>query len=407
MEIWATRSRPRLIVPIRFRRAITGVPQAEYPDIDDRGERPGEYGPIVGVTEGATIRVHVVRAALPNEVPLFATAGWPPRHASHASHASTTSPPPFDVTSGAALDATTPMEVALHGVHGGTHDHQDGRLEIRAGSASGPILAHLTVRVFVPLPLTLRFHRVRFQNASGDLGPEVRLDSAALTATARIIWGHYGIVVDGEEDPGPPLLARIQLTDGAPADWTFDMRNWDGIRRELPPLLHARWVAGKANVYLVSKVAGPHQVGQHPVAVGIGRRQTLQERLPHMSMIVSDGDPDVRGRTAAHELGHFLGLEHVGEAGNDPHRVDPTVFALRQLMHNYRLLHDPDSWPAERAWRSRARVGEVGYGRTQSEEPPHPVLGRRGTLLTLKEIPHVAGDNQVATAREEVRRGFV
>src|SRR5688500_2083616 len=113
MDIWAVRGKTRRIVPIRFQRAVTGLTQEHYPDIDDRGSRAPEFGPIVGVAENATVRIHVVRHALPTQVPLFATAGLPP------AVPRATGPAPFAVTGSSALPATSPIQVELRGTSGG------------------------------------------------------------------------------------------------------------------------------------------------------------------------------------------------------------------------------------------------------------------------------------------------
>ncbi len=77
----------QIIVPIRFRRACTGPPQKDCPDVDSRGfemaARPRTWGAtevrgaMVGITVGDTIKVQISRVDIDDHCPLYTTSDKP------------------------------------------------------------------------------------------------------------------------------------------------------------------------------------------------------------------------------------------------------------------------------------------------------------------------------------------
>lgn len=169
------------LVLVRFQRATTGQPNATKPDVDDRGFAATEHGPVVGLVQGNNITVRLTREHLDKAAALFVTS----------SDKST-----FTVASPAsgALPGTVDMDIQINGVKGGAGSPVLAKLEVRFGSATGPIIHQLTVWVFQPLTVALTPHMVTIADAAGNSTGSVA-NVAQIMKLVAAIWQACGVTI--------------------------------------------------------------------------------------------------------------------------------------------------------------------------------------------------------------------
>src|SRR6185295_18192194 len=124
-------------VPVRFSRATTGAPSGERPDLDDRGFRDPDFGPVLGITADDTVGVAVRRGAIDNSADLWLTS-------TDASIVSVEAPSSGHLAAGERVV----VRVKGHRAAGTTPSMRTAKLQARFGSSSGPILAELRVHVY-------------------------------------------------------------------------------------------------------------------------------------------------------------------------------------------------------------------------------------------------------------------
>ena len=154
----------QVVIPARFARAATGAPVIDAPDLDDRGyvlHRPSGWnstptrGPMIGMTVGDTVRLKVVREDIASTAPLFATV----------SAAADPQVEVVDPPAGTAIAASG--EVKLRAI---ANTSSGQALEIRFGSATGPVVAMLEPHVFSPRTFHITPHVCTVHSAAAAPG---------------------------------------------------------------------------------------------------------------------------------------------------------------------------------------------------------------------------------------------
>jgi len=352
----------RTFSPVRFQRAVSGAPVADAPDLDDRGFRDDEHGPVVGVSAGDTVRVALRRAALDNSSNVFVTS-------------TNTGVVTVAAPAGGRLPAGDRAEFRIQGAAGGTAV-RSARIEARFGSASGPVLGALTVWVLPILRVRITPHLVTIRDAAGGSRGSIANVNTIMTM-AQAIWRPCGV----QWTVGTVRNEDVTYqTAGIARDEPFTTAN--AFRNtEIAQLLNTNWVTNTINVYFV------HRIGTG-VTLGYGFRRSDVGRwqVPNPGIIVADTNSNgfVRDTqnwagTSAHEVGHFLGLEHAGD--RPPASALDDQWGHRMLMYNFALLSAGD------------RFQDVGYGN-----------GRRGNLITMKDLPQIALDAECGISRNTVSR---
>lgn len=370
--------RIRRLVPLRWERIVrSGDPAADAPDPDERGYGAPFRGPLVGITEGRTVRLKLVRTNLEARAPIFLTS-------------TDTAVVTVQDPAGGALPATDEMEVHLRGESGGA-EHRDARIEVHHGSATGPLLHTLHVQVFRPLDVDVTPHMVSIAGPGGAAAVAPVADVNAIMALVRAIWIHSGVTIS----VGTTLTKTITLgTAGIASDTPFP--------GELRILLANRWpdgtpnwVPNTINAFFVSQIGTASTLG-----FGFSRASFAAFGLPNPGIIL--GDRTAGGGRAglihyandlAHEIGHFFTLSHP-EKVQPPHELEDT-WSRRRLMHNFNGTRARDPFPVNDSsgtpFDFRPRFNDVGYG-----------VGRRGCFISLKDLPTLTTDNETAVARATI-----
>jgi len=343
------RNNRQIIVPIRFARAVTGGVVIDAPDVDDRGfvmgNRPGTWGStdtrgsMATMTEGDTVRVKVLREDIDDSAPLFVTS----------SDIGVVSVP------GAAGPLGADGVFSIHGIVDAIR--RNVKVQVRLGSASGPVLGELEPHIF-------RLHRVRVVAHLVTInGTPTARNAAGLTPlfnAANDIWraagieytfreaetrteSHVGFAVAGQVGPDstPPAptdeSARVTLANSDP---------------------------NAINIYFVNSAV---------TFRGLTSDRDFPANLGRGVILVDVGDAN----DLAHELGHFLDLDtHTGDDINNNHIRDD-VATKRHLMYNFNpYLANP------------AHQADVGYGARV-----------RGALIAVKDFAFDPTDGSVARSR--------
>jgi hypothetical protein len=346
-------------VPVRFSRAVTGAPQADAPDLDDRGFRDAEHGPVMGITAGETVRVKIRRTGLDEAADLWVTS-------TDATIVSVTSPDHGHLATGASAT----IHVRGHRGSGTTPNVRTARLQVHFGNASGPVVGELMVWVLRRLTLDLTPHLVTIRGAVGSRASIA--DIPAIMRMARGIWRPCGIELTAGATRNEDLTFA---TAGVVADEPTSGNDMSGT--EVARILNTRWIPDTINVYFVHRIGTEDTLGY-----GFARSKIARYHLPNPGIIIADTDSagtfarDVQSwaSTVAHEVGHFLRLEHAGNR-QSPNTLKDT-WAHRMLMYNYSLLSAGDF------------VQDVGYGDQ-----------RRGVMITMKDLPQIDLDAECGIAR--------
>ncbi len=384
-----------IIVPLRVTRAVTGKPRLDAPDPDDRGWKMATAsgfaatearGPTFGVSVGDTVRLKVERADLDASAPLFATVSESPEPLIEVVEPAGGGPIPADGV------------VKVRGVADTTAGQA---LQIRLGSATGPILAEaeahtFEVRTLLVTPHIVTIHQAATAAAGGGIAPTDQDELNRIFAVARAIWRPAGIHLS-------VAAAVSHVVVNAPVDDRC-FRQVNAGTAALHRVAALGYTAGRCHIYFVWAFEGL-------LGIGIRRENMVMNlatagaalNMPNPACVIAmsdsftvNGGPPVTfndfsrgytgaaldhavGNDVAHEIGHFLTLTHAGDV-NGPGRADS--YARRQLMHPNNLLP------------GGARRRDVGYGQTNGQ-------GHRGCLLTLKEHPDAVAkqDGEVKRAR--------
>jgi len=395
----------RRIVPIRFARAVTDTfADPDAPDLDDHGfTAPNTFGsghgPVVGVIQGKTVRVLVVREFLDDSAGLYVTSD-------DASIASVEYPPsgqPLGTTDVAAsgTDPARPANsVFIHGAATGSADRMT-TVKIRFGSATGPVLAELSVRVYQILVISVQVHLISIGvTAASAVAPIADLAAAtSLFSDVNKVYAQAGIRFDLLADALPDTVTGFARDGTVTLTATRDDRNTELQtvlnQRPTPDVLNAYFIGHYFDVTLPAASALDQTLG---IAFS---RDSANGSPPNgafpgcqAGITVRDStDPIEAAHTVAHEIGHALTLEHHGR-GNPPERRED-IWAHRCLMYNIVGLSssdDPTEPTPNRFHNSVARTS-VGYGDLASGVPS------TGQLIMTKDITGIPQSSQVDLVR--------
>jgi hypothetical protein len=336
---------------VSFRRAVTGPPQLNFPDIDDRGYFGLGYGlnrgPIVGVSEESTVVVEMRRERIADQAPLFVTS----------------SDPAVMTVSGEngkevlALSSSTKLKITGLKGSGGV-DPKVEELQVRYGSNKGVIIGVLSVLVFSKLELVITPHLVTIQDkAKTSVVPQI--DIAAIIEMAKAVWQPCGVFFTVKEIKHDEFTFAIS----GQVNIKYDV---DTKATELRMLFGGQnYIPKTLNIYFVGEIFNPtdsHENGTGGITYHRAYANSLSIN-PGVIVAVSNKEQDIVSLacTTAHEIGHFLGLVHTERSPSVP-RNDSWTF--RMLMHPGNLL------PFNAAW-----LNDVGYGSLN-----------RGCLITLKDL---------------------
>jgi hypothetical protein len=375
----------QIIVPFRFARGRDGFSTRDDPDIDDRGFTRGRAvsglsttdarGPMLGLMLNHTVHLKVVREDIDDTAPLYITC---------------TEPDVIEIvepTGGGPLSNT-----GIFRIKGNTASGSPGKVQVRLGSATGPVLGEIEPHVFSRYTLPITPHRVRIDTSTAT-GTRPNIPVERILRRARAIWWPCGIEIRFDPATRPIVDDNIQLgTVDVVRD--PDVDNWAEVKRVLGLQRQRLGLAAGTNDqainwYIINRFTDAD-------TVGLGIRRQLANTLncdpgifTTANGVNNDREIERVARTVAHEIGHFLTLEHV----QNRHADDPVedTYGRRQLMF-------PISWlpasPAPRALNTTPRIDDVGYGREV-----------RGCLFTLKNHPRHATDKESTSARTAIRRG--
>ncbi|MGE0712402.1 MAG: hypothetical protein AB7N76_32925 [Planctomycetota bacterium] len=386
----------QVVVPLRFDRAVTGRPSLTAPWIDDRGwrvARPSGFnqtearGPLFGVMVGDTVRIKVVREDLDETAPLFAVAGQ-------------SAEPQIEVTEPAGGGPLPSNGIVKVKAIASTSSGQT--LEIRLGSATGPVLAEAEPHVFERLTVNLTPHIVTIhQAASGGSGfaPITETELREVVKTAQAIWRPAGVHLNAG-------ATRTHVINGAIRDDYALVTTNPATVGGMAHIYNQGRVANTINVYFVAFV---HD------SLGYGfRKETASAMTNNLTGIilatvgrvtVNTGPPvtfdeaareengadliHVLGSDLAHEVGHLLTLSHANLV-NGVGRRD--TYDRRQLMH-------PQPYLPHTSEHANIRLNDVGAGTVQNDGHRR---GVRGALITLKDLGQHSTDGEVKAARDRI-----
>ncbi|MEW5979680.1 MAG: hypothetical protein AB1898_28105 [Acidobacteriota bacterium] len=366
LEVYKTQ---RLML-VRFERAVTGEPDPECPDPDDRGFTTPFGGPLVGVTQGKTVKIRLRRLKIESTAPLFVTSS------------DTTSLTIAEPGNG-QLPSTDQTDIKITGVNGGT-DKKEAKVQVRFGSDTGVILHELTVWVWRELDVDVTPHRITI-NASGTAGTTPTADINAIMRKVGDIWGHYGIRFSVQ-----PVINRTVTFA------TANIASDSPFPGEIATLLNTDWVPNTINAYFIRQIGTQSTLGY-----GFSRSSFASFSLPNPGIILADrtGTGTTRSyvmfwaNDLAHEIGHFFTLPHVENQQIPNERED--TWSRRTLMHNFNEMRSRNPWPSNSSsgtpFRFRPRFNDAGYG-----------TGRRGCFVTLKNLAQLARDGEATTARSVI-----
>lgn len=360
IRVQALEGQPFVLTPLRFTRAVSGRPRLDAPDLDDRGwemPRPPGWvetearGAMLGIMVGDTVRVRVEREDLPAGAALYVSVsgGGAPQVRIAEPEGGGVLPPDGVFRVEALEDNDTAQKI-----------------EVRVGGPEGPILGELEPHVFAARTLRVAPHVCTI---GGGATPAV--DVGRWFSEAGSILRPAGI----------RLRVDAATNQAYPGFGVADVPRWDA--GEMSTLVSQGYVANRCNIYFVRYM-------DRFLGIGVNRDNMALANFPNPAIVLGvDGTWDsgsvVGSRAAAtrhqtmandiaHEIGHFLTLNHAGER-NAPGFPDP--YHRRNLMHPMNPTNEQD---------------DVGYGDWM-----------RGSLVTLKRFASEPNDGQVARMRDRLR----
>ena len=364
------------LVPIRFTRAVSGIPRWNSVDLDDRGyvkEQGGRtvreapaFGPVVGIRQGKKVRIKIIREWIEDAANLYVTSA-------DDSIVRVVSP-------AADTPVATPSNIIeLEGVSGATYG-TPSKVEVSydTGTAPRKVIAELGVQVYTLLTINLRVHRTSIRGT--------RQGWNDATIRARIngmnrIWRPAGIrcrIREIRNDANLNLTTAGTITD---AGVTGELAQVMGQGRGAP--------TRRLHIYLVGRLFDPSPGEGDYYGLGLDRNFVASNAGSHTGICLATNRPAGSGtdqifeNDLAHELGHILGLWHPER--REGNRAKEDIWSRRQLMHNW----NPDNTaPGFRR--------NVSYGRDQ-----------RGAMICIKDLRNVRADRNVYTSRRTVRLGRV
>jgi hypothetical protein len=376
MSLAQTVYKKQVLQPVSFKRAVTGLPVIDAPDIDDRGSVSPDFYPVVGITQGDIVKVKIKREALENSsnAKLFLTS-------------SDTAVMKVESPASGPIPAGDEVEIKIKGVSGGaTATPKKAKLEVRYGAASGTILNKLDCWVFQEAQIRLAPHLVTIR------GTVPACDVDAVMALVRAIWRPCGVsfAVDATRNDSITSFANA----GVVMNPWVDPNAFSGS--ELDRLLSTNRANNKVNIYFVNQIG----TSGGTLGYGFSRAAHANYGIANPGIVLAATTPG-GGTTRddyywandlAHEIGHFLRLWHPNQQEPPDEREDS--WSRRMLMHNYNKMRDT-TWPRVfaagppvRNYANRASFNDLGYG-----------AQLRGGFITMKDLSQISTDGECGTSR--------
>jgi len=361
------RNNKQIIVPLRFGRAVDGAPVIDAPDVDDRGfamgNRPGTWGStnargaMVGITAGDTVRIKLRREDIDDfgKLKLFATSS--------------------DTNVVTVVDSD--QQIGAEGIFSikGLVDviSTPVKIQIHMNSTTGPVLAEMEPHIFQLRQLRTVAHLVTITGAGGSVKTtRTAQDLVDLFNQVNAIWRAAGVeftynpaeIRDGAADTIHLATAGIVTTNLAA-----------GQAPEFDRLMNLNKANGAVNVYCVHGSQDPSgwdgltsAKDANPAAFGSALVDGEQQGQRPLGAQAS-------AMVLAHELGHYLDLQHYNEnAAGTTVRSD--IWTERRLMDAAFPSQDPPYH------------FNVGYGD-----------GQQGVVIDLKCLRGDPTDGDLAVAR--------
>ena len=358
----------RRVVMVRWKRARTGDPNREYPEVDVRGTKAPEFSAITGVMQDKEAIVRMERENIDSAAELFVTS-------SDDTKVSVVDPADGKVPAGATAD------IKIKGVAGANPN--EATIEIRFGSKTGPILSKLLVRCYQRRRVTITPHIVTIHGPGGTGGVPSTANVANIMAHVQAFWRPSGVEFTiGATRNDPVNFATANVLSDTPLPATPN--TFAGT--EVATLLQTNWIANTINVYFVRQIGTGNMLGY-----GISRPSSVTFATVNPGIILGDQaggmvhDTAWAGNDLAHEAGHFFQLWHPNLQQPPTHRED--TWARRMLMHNHNTQAILGNWKDNN-----------GYGAIGGS-------ARRGGLVTHKHITGISTDNETRTARAAILAG--
>lgn len=347
----------RRFVLVRFTRAVTGQPVEDAPDIDDRGYADATRGPIVGLTQGKTIRVKLHRLRMAESAPLFLKSSDP-------AVLKVVDPADGKVPSGKSAT------IKLEGVKGG--EPAKAKVQVRHGTDdSGPLVHELTAWVWTSIKVPVTPHLATIAEAGNAKATPVRstADVEAMFKIVKAVWLPCGIVFDVGKVVEPKDAFQFRQAGVVWMDAEKGKEKSDTFpHKEFKQVIGTDHVAGTLNAWFIPRF-GSASRDFGAGGIGMSRLKKDEYKLPATGVFSADMDPtgttlDLQSRAhiLAHEIGHCLTLWHTGKAeqSSDAKR---NTWAFRALMYN--ALFQPGL--------------DVGYGKSGG-------TSRAGQLVAMKDL---------------------
>ena len=350
----------RRVVVVHWKRGAQGDPHPQYPEVDDRGKPGPEHAAVIGLMEGKNAYVRLERTLIAHAADLYATS-------------SDTSKVTVIKPAAGLLPHLGHTLVELHGVAGGNPN--EAFIEIRYGSATGPIVSKLLVRCYTRLRVNLTPHLVTIHDSTGANGVVSTANVATIMDHVKAIWRPCGVdFVVGTTLNEVARFATANVVNNSP------------FPGEVATLLATRSVPNTINAYFVRTIGAGTILGY-----GFSRASSATFGTGTPGIILADQagtwvhDPPWAGNDLAHESGHFFQLWHPNNQQIPAERED--TWARRMLMHNNNTQNPQNNWKDDN-----------GYGAVSG-------TARRGGLVTHKHLARIATDNECTTARAAIVAG--
>ncbi len=364
---------------VSFHRAAKGAPKLDHPDIDDRGYfgTTGQgisRGPVVGVTESDTVFIEMKRERISENADLFVASSDP--QVMTVTNIAGTDNLPFSPTT----------RLKITGVKGSDGvAPKTAEILIKYGDKK-VVIGAMSVWVFTKLEVSLTAHSVTIRDAAGSsLSPSIDINAAI--EVAKAVWQPCGISLTFLGQPQftsktfrkPGEVWKPYLQENLKEEDLEEFR-----KSEVIDLFSGRHHSPKSiNVYFVNIIrtqkglttAGftlnptdAFRASGKPVKEGIefpNDKDFKPSVRPGIVIATEGDDTDSIGHTLAHEIGHFIGLDHID--GKEAKDAREDIWSKRMLM-----------FPTIDFKIGISAVSDVGYGNKLT-----------GALITLKDLMDV------------------